>query len=366
MKTRKPAPNRRHFLAGTAAAGGALALGLPFGAPAVHAQDRSLKVGTYGGYFEESFTKHIYPDFTQVTGITVESIAEPTGDQWLLQLEQAAKAGVAPADVSMMANTVRIRGERSGLWAALDESKVANISNLKPEFVFKYPDGRLYGAGAVSWYITLVTNTETYAEAPTSWAELWDAGNEDSIGLLALSSNSFLLEITAHTFFGGNDVLNTEEGVIKVLEKLAEAKPNVRLWYRDEGQFQAALQSGEIPMGQYYHDVAGLAAADGFPVRSTFPKEGGVVDSGAWVLSKASKKNDEAEVFINYMCQPSVQAELSRKVGTAPVVPRASTDLSDDEFNAVASEIAPIVPKYDLYIDKGDWVAEKWIEMITG
>ena len=72
-------------------------------------------------------------------------------------------------------------------------------------------------------------------------------------------------------------------------EKLAEVKPNVRLWYRDEAQFEQALKSGEIPMGQYYHDVTGLAAADGHPVRSTFPKEGGILDSVAiGALSRAS------------------------------------------------------------------------------
>ena len=70
---------------------------------------------------------------------------------------------------------------------------------------------------------------------------------------------------------------------LKAFEKLAEVKPNVRLWYRDEAQFEQALKSGEIPMGQYYHDVTGLAAADGQPVRSTFPKEGGIQDSGNWV-----------------------------------------------------------------------------------
>src|SRR3546814_8292901 len=58
-----------------------------------------------------------------------------------------------------------------------------------------------------------------------------------------------------------------------LFDKLAEVKPNVRLWYRDEAQFEQALKSGEIPMGQYYHDVTGLAAADGHPERSTFPKE---------------------------------------------------------------------------------------------
>lgn len=358
----KPKVTRRRFLAGTAAVGGTMALGFP----AVHAQSRSLKIGTYGGYFEESFVKHIYPGFTAASGIEVESVAEPTGEQWLLQLEQAAKAGVAPADVSMMANTTRLRGATGKLWAPLDASAIGNTKFVEPHFVFKYDDGSLYGVGAVAWYITLVTNTDVYPEAPTSWAEFWDERNRDRLGLLALASNSFLLEITAHTFFGGAKILDTEDGIMKVLEKISEAKPNVKLWYRDEAQFQNALQNGEIPMGQYYHDVAGLAAADGFPVRSTFPKEGGVNDSGAWVVSKASKKTEEAAVFINYVCQPEIQDTLARKVGTAPVVAREHLKLSDEEFAAVSSDIPPIIPRYDLYLDKGDWIAERWTEMITG
>ena len=353
--------NRRSFVVGAGAATGALALGAPY----VKAADRSIKVATYGGYFEESFVEHIYPDFTAATGIEVESIAEPTGDQWLLQLEQAAKAGVAPADVSMMANVVRIRGANSGLWLPLDEAKIPNLKNLKPEFAHRHADGGLYGAGAVSWFITLVTNTDVYPDAPTSWNELWNEANRDRIGLLSLVSNSFLLEITAKTHFGGYDILDSDEGIVETLAKLSEAKPNVKLWYRDEGQFQQALQVGEIPMGQYYHDVAGLAAADGFPVRSTFPEEGGVNDSGAWVVSKASDKLEESHVFIDYLCQPEVQATLARKVGTAPVVERATTDLTDEEFAAVSSDIPPIIPRYEIYLAKGDWLAEKWTEMIT-
>ena len=65
----------------------------------VGAAEKSLKVGVYGGYFKKSFDEHIFPEFTKATGIAVESIAEPTGEAWLVQLEQAANAGQAPADV---------------------------------------------------------------------------------------------------------------------------------------------------------------------------------------------------------------------------------------------------------------------------
>lgn len=355
--------SRRRFLAGT----GALAAGAAAGMlPARSRAAATLKVGAYGGYFKDSFDKHIFPEFTAETGIAVESIAEPTGEAWLVQLANAARAGQAPADVSMMAQVPRRKGENAGLWAPLDPAKIPNRKHLIPHFVHEYEDGRLSGIGAVSWYITLVTNTDVYPEAPQSWTAFWNPDNKDRLGLLALAANSFLLEVTAVTHFGGKEILATEDGISQVLDKLSEAKPNVKLWYRDEGQFQQALQSGEIPMGQYYHDVTGLAAADGFPVRSTFPKEGGVLDSGSWSVSKASERLDEAHVFIDYMCRPEIQSKLARKVGTAPTVKRADLDLSDSEFAAVSSEIEPIIPAYDMYLERGDWISDRWTAMITG
>ncbi len=355
------AVSRRNLLATGLAAASMLAM-----PSIVRAQDKSLKVGVYGGYFKDSFDKNVFPEFTKATGIAVESVAEPTGEAWLVQLEQAAKAGQAPADLSMMSQVAMLKGQANELWTPIDTAKLKNASGLIDRFVNKYPDGRVAGVGAVAWYITLVTNTDVFKEAPTSWNALWDPANADKLGLLALVSNSFLLEVTAKTHFGGTNALDTEEGLLKAFEKLAEVKPNVRLWYRDEAQFEQALKSGEIPMGQYYHDVTGLAAADGFPVRSTFPKEGGIQDSGCWALSRASKKAEEAHIFIDYMCQPAIQALMSRKVGTAPTIKRELLDLTDKEYAAVASDIEPITPRYDLYQTKSDWLNQKWTELIVG
>src|SRR6478735_6653855 len=160
--------SRRVVLATGAMAAGTLAM------PSIlRAQDKSLKVGVYGGYFKDSFDKNIFPDFTKATGIAVESIAEPTGEAWLVQLEQAAKAGQAPADLSMMSQVAMLKGQATELWTPIDVSKMKNASGLIDRFVNKYPDGRIAGIGAVAWYITLVTNTDVFKEAPTSWAALW-------------------------------------------------------------------------------------------------------------------------------------------------------------------------------------------------
>lgn len=342
-----------------------LALAAAFALIAPLACAEPLKVGVYGGYFKDSFDKHIFPDFTAETGIEVQSIPEPTGEAWLIQLMQAARANQAPADVSMMAQVARIKGERAGLWARLDRDAFTNLDGVSANFVHEYEDDGFYGVGAVSWYITLVTNTEAYPDAPTSWNALWDPANKGKIGLLALASNSFLLEIAATTHFGGTEILATQEGVTQVLDKIAEAKPNVQLWYRDEGQFQQALETGEVAMGQYYHDVTGLAAAGGKPVRSTFPAEGAILDGGSWVVSRASTQRENAQIFMDYMARPEIQAKLARKLGVAPVVRRELTDLTDAEFAAVASDATPIIPRYALYVDQADWMNQQWSEMLA-
>ena len=358
---RKAPITRRTVLGAGLAGAGMLAM------PAIlRAQDKSLKIAVYGGYFKDSFDKNIFPEFTKATGIAVESIAEPTGEAWLVQIEQAAKVGQAPADVSMMAQNSTLKGLSTEMWTPLDTAKITHYDGLLPQFINKYPDGRVAGIGAVAWYTTLVTNTNVYPNAPESWAALWDPSNADRLGLLALATNSYLLEVTAVTHFGGTNALDSDEGIDKVFAKLAEVKPNVRLWYRDEAQFEQALKSGEIPMGQYYHDVTGLAAADGQPVRSTFPKEGGILDCGNWVLTRASNKVDEAHVFIDYMSQPAIQGLMSRKVGTAPTLKKELLDLTPEEFAAVSSEIPPIIPRYELYLSKADAINQKWTELIVG
>jgi putative spermidine/putrescine transport system substrate-binding protein len=66
------------------------------------------------------------------------------------------------------------------------------------------------------------------------------------------------------------------------------------------------------------------------------------------------------------MCRPDIQAKLARKVGTSPTVKRELTDLTPEEFAAVGSDIPPIIPRYDLYVEKDAWISQKWNELIAG
>ena len=325
-----------------------------------------IKVSTYGGFFEENFAT-FYPAFTKETGVEVESISEPTSEVWVVQLQQAIDAGAPPpADVSMLSGVGIQRAINGEILATYDQAAIPQAANLAEGYVRLDPAGMVAGVGGVSWYITLVSNTERVAESPDTWTAFWDPQWQNELALLKNAANSYLIEICAVCYFGGYDILETQDGVTQVLTKLQEVKPNVKLWFRDEAQAQQAFNTGEVSLGQFYHDITTYAASQGEPLRSVFPTEGAILDSGFWAISKTTENVTACQAFIDYMCRPEIQAELARTLGTTPTAKRELMDLDDEEYEAVGGpgpEVA-LRPKYEMYDEWEDWIDQQWTEMI--
>jgi putative spermidine/putrescine transport system substrate-binding protein len=234
-----------------------------------------------------------------------------------------------------------IRGRTAGLWQHYDVSKLTNLKLLPDRYVGRTQDG-VDGIGVMGWYETFVINTEELKTLPTSWKSLWDPARKNSWGLTSGGLSS-LFEITAGTWFGGNGILDAKEGIDKVVAKIAELKPNVKLWWEEEGTMQTALENGDVIGGEYFNDVAHTMAKNGTPVVSVFPKEGGVLDYGSWALLANSKKQAEALEFVNFTCTPEVQQMMVRQAGLVPLLDRGQLNLTQAEFDAVSTAVPPLV-----------------------
>jgi len=350
--------NRRTLLKSGAASVAASSLATP-----LIAQSRSLKVGSYGGYFEDSFKSFVYPEFTTATGIEVESVTQPNSADWLVTMQQAASAGTVPTDISLYGRQQMIKASRiGGLIAPLNVSAIANASNLDSYFVFEGADGP-QGVGAMSWFTAMVFNPNE-VETPASWADFWNGDLfEASLGLSNVYSSG-LLDITSATFFDGEETMMSDEGILAIIDKVREIKPNVTLWWNAESQMEQGMKNGDVIGGQYYLDVANLMASDGFPIQPTFPKEGNLQDYGSWCLSEGSEKSEEAAEFMNFSCDPAIQALMSRNIGTAPLVDQSATDLTDEEF-AFVSGSPSIKPAYEAYLDNETFIKESWDKMLA-
>jgi putative spermidine/putrescine transport system substrate-binding protein len=325
-----------------------------------------IKVGTYGGFFEDNFSK-MYPAFTEETGVEVESVEESTSEVWVVNLQQAIEAGgPPPTDVSMLSGVGIQRAIKGDILAKYRTSDIPQSENLDEGYVRTDDEGNVTGVGGVSWYITIVSNTDRVKESPDTWSAFWDPEWRNELALLKNAANSYLIEITAQTFFDGYGILDTQDGVLQVLGKLQEVKPNVKLWFRDEAPAQQAYNTGEVSLGQFYHDITTYAASQGEPLRSVFPTEGAILDSGFWSISKNTESLGACVAFIDYMCQPKIQAELARTLGTTPTAKRDTMDLTDEEYEAFSGPgpEAALRPKYEMYDVWEDWIDQNWTEMI--
>ncbi len=352
---------RRDMLKASAGAGLALT-STALAAPAI-AKSRSIKIGAYGGYFEDSFKSYVYPAFTAATGIEVESITQPNSTGWMQTLQQAQTAGNVPADLSMFTPITIIKASRiGGLLAPLHSKRIGNLSNLDDYFL-SVDDSGLVAVGAMGFFYSMVVNTEA-VETPDSWAAFWDVSKfEASLGL-PKEYNWFFLDIVAATFFDGPDTFKSRDGITALIEKAAEIHPNVALWYTAESQMEQALKNFDVVGGMYFHDVAGLMAAEGHPIASVFPTEGNPISHNSWCLAQLSEKAEEAHEFINFSCAPSTQAIMSRKIGTAPLVEASTTGLSAEELAAVAGT-PEIRPAYHAYLDNETFIKESWDKMVA-
>jgi putative spermidine/putrescine transport system substrate-binding protein len=352
--------SRRAILCGAGGALAAAALPIPFIRPA-RAAERSIKISTFGGYFERMFAQHVYPAFTKVTGIEVQSIEQPEGAQFLFQLAAANKAGSPPMDVCCMAAIDVLRGRAQGVWHGLDKAAIPNFSQLIAKF--QEPQPAFDSIAAMSWYMTFVINPEELKPAPDSWTALWDK-HPNAWGIMN-GSTSQIFELTAQTYFGGIDVLLTEAGIDKVIGKIAELKGNVKLWWQDEGTMQTALVNDEVLGGTYMHDTAMTMLKAGTPVQSIFPKEGAVESTNFWCQLAASPKIAEAQEFLNFSCTPEAQQLIARFVGSAPVIDRGKLNLTDQEFAVVSSDIPSIPAATQARYLHLDYMERQFTKMVT-
>ena len=340
--------------------------GSPTAIPTTDLEGTSITVSTYGGFFEENFAA-MYPAFTEETGIEVVSRAQPTSEVWVVQLKQSIDSGnPPPADVSMLSGVGIQRAINGGVLATYPASSLTQAGNIAEGYIRTDDAGNITGVGNVSWYITIVSNTERVPESPTSWSAFWDPEWENELALLRNAANSYLLEIAATVFFDGYEILETEEGIIEVMTKLQELKPNVKLFYRDEAQAQQAFNTGEVSLGQFYHDITTFAASQGEPLRSVFPDEGAILDSGFWAVTQTTENLGGCVAFIDYFCRPEIQAELARTLGTTPTAKRELMDLTDEEYEAVGGPgpDAALRPFYEIYDEREDFIDQQWTELM--
>jgi putative spermidine/putrescine transport system substrate-binding protein len=326
----------------------------------------SLTVSSFGGAFKDILDEQLYGPFEEETGITMNSQAQGGSSEVLPRIRSAVQSGNAPVDVLIMTVPTTLRGLNSDLWMTFDEGEFENLQYISDDLLQYDAEDALVGVGSQGWFINLVHNTEEVDNPPTSWASLWDSTYENQMAMLTPAVTGYMPDIAAHVHFDGRESLQSESDIRAVFEKLAEVKPQAKLWYTNEANFQSKLESGEVPMGMLYHDITLVLKSQGAPVASQFVDEGSVLGSGRWVAPKTSEKKEAITRFIDYASDPEVQERVTKNLFTVPTVERQHLELSDEDYTNFAGPglEEAIIPKFDMYVERQQFINQLWNELI--
>jgi spermidine/putrescine transport system substrate-binding protein len=315
---------RRRF--GSLLLTGLAATGLP--ARPLMAQGSEITVLNWQGYgTDEAWALE---KFAAATGIAVKH------DYFNSEEEMVTKIRLNPGvyDV-VLANTARISQlVAEGLIDPIDFATVANAAGLPPK-LREHPniviDGKPYGVAWV-WGINALGYRDGAVEEPESFAVLSDPAFANRVALL----DDAVTEIGVGALMTGQDINNPAD-FDAIREALRAMKPNVKLIWTSEDQWNKAFSAGEFDIAVYWSGAAVRSKRTfGLPVSFTVPEEGAIGWLDSLTVPASSTKKEAALAFINYMISPEFYVEWATNVGAPASANAAAMEaLPADDPNRV-------------------------------
>lgn len=292
----------------------ALALTAVLAGPA-RAEDKTLYVAAYGGSFEQTMRKEIFPPFAQKHGVQIEYVAGNSTDN-LAKLQ--AQKGNQQIDVAILDDGPMYQAITLGFCQPL--AKAAVYDDLYD--LAKIPSGKavLLGINATG----IMYNTKVFAEnhwpAPASWADLKDPKFKGKLVIPPLNNTYGLHALVVYAKEGGGGESNIEPGFKAFKESVG---PNVLVYEPSPGKMTELFQSGQAVVAIWGSGREKALADTGFPVAFVYPKEGAIALGVAGCPVAGGKDKPEAQAFLQYLLSPEVQVVMATGFGLGPVNKKA-------------------------------------------
>lgn len=234
----------------------------------------------------------------------------------------------------VLVNTARTQqAVAEDLLMEIDLSKLPNAAGLSPE-LSNHPnlfiDGKHYGAPWV-WGITALAIREGDAK-PDSYAALGDPKYKGRVALF----DDAVTAVAIGALLTGQD-MNAPTDLGKVTETLKTFKPNVKLLWSSEDQWNKSFAAKETDLSVYWSGAAVRSRKNsGLPVEFVVPKEGGIGWLDSLAIPASAPNVDAAMQFINYMIDPGFYVEWATKIGAPASANAAAMEaLPADDLNRI-------------------------------
>lgn len=282
-----------------------IASGMTFGiwnfAKSNQGPKQELNVFNWSEYLPQS----VIDKFEETYNIKVNYSTFSSNEEMLAKL----MAGGENYDIAVASDFMVEILKKQNLIKEINKSNLPNLKNIGPQYLNlpfdrenKYSVPYMWLAGIIAY-----DSSKVPEGAIKGYSDLWKSEFKNS--LTVLDDERAIIGITLKKL--GYSINETSpEALAKAKIELKKLQPNIKAY--DSDSPKTSLINGESKVIFAWGAEGALAKRDNPNVKYVIPKEGLFLQQDNFVIPKTSKNTQAAELFINFIMEPEISAEISR------------------------------------------------------
>lgn len=322
----------------------------------------TLNVYNWGLYISDGSddSVDVVSAFEELTGINVNYTTFDSNESLYAKM----KSGGATYDVIFPSDYMVGKMAAEGMLAPLDFANIPNYAGIGEEYLgWAFDPENTYSVPYMWGTTGLIYNTTLVDEAPTSWSALWDVQYANNVLMFNNSRDAYA--IAAKKLGYSLNPASVEE-VETVMQELKDQKSVVQAYVMDE--IFDKMEGGEAAMAPYYAGDALTMIDDNPDLAFVHPSEGVNFFVDSMCIPANSNNKEAAELFINYMCEPSVGLANCDYIGYSTPLTAVWEQLDDDlKYSKIAYPGEEVMSKAEVFTTLPDEINaaldSQWSEM---
>ena len=325
-------------------------------------QNVTIYVYNWGEYISDGSddSMDVVKEFEALTGINVEYTTFDSNESLFAKL----KSGSASYDVIIPSDYMVSRLADNGMLAKLDYANIPNFDRyIDAEFKNpEYDAANEYSVPYMWGTVGVIYNTKYVDEADIgSWDLLW---NEKYAGKILMFDNSRDAFAIALSKLGYSMNTTDAEELKAAAAELAKQGSVVQAYVMDQ-IFDKMVEENAYVAPYYAGDYLTMAE-DNEDLAFYIPKEGTNLFTDAMCIPSTCKNKAAAEMFINFMCEPTVSAANTDYICYSTPISAAKElidpEMAESEIAYPSAEVLAKTERYKILSDEANQLMDDlWI-----
>lgn len=261
-----------------------------------------LNVFNWSEYLPQS----VIDKFEQTYNIKVNYSTFSSNEEMLAKI----MAGGSQYDLTVASDYMVEIMKKQNLLEELNKENLPNLKNMGAQFMnLPFDEGNKYSVPYM-WLagIIAVDTSKVPGDSIQSYADLWKPEFKSSITLL--DDERVIIGMTLKKLgYSMNDT--NPEALEKAKEELKKLQVNIKAY--DSDSPKTMLINGESKAIFAWGAEGSLAKREKESVKMVIPKEGLFLQQDNFVIPKDAKNVRAAELFMNFIMEPEISAEISKE-----------------------------------------------------